>query len=75
VRGSANVAERLIVEITEPAAIDDFEQVRGFVSRVKDLACRVAMDDFGAGLDLDQDRRRLCAKRGELERGPPKCTC
>jgi hypothetical protein len=45
------------------------------VSRVKDLACRVAMDDFGAGLDLDQDRRRLCAKRGELERGPPTCTC
>jgi EAL domain-containing protein (putative c-di-GMP-specific phosphodiesterase class I) len=59
VRGSQNVAERLIVEITEPAAIDDFEQVRGFVSRLKDLGCRVAMDDFGAGHTSFRNLRNL----------------
>jgi len=59
VRGNGNVAERLIVEITEPAAIEDFEQVRGFVSRVKDLGCRVAMDDFGAGHTSFRNLRNL----------------
>jgi EAL domain-containing protein (putative c-di-GMP-specific phosphodiesterase class I) len=59
VRGSTNMAERLVVEITEAAAIDDFEQVRGFVSRVKDLGCRVAMDDFGAGHTSFRNLREL----------------
>jgi diguanylate cyclase (GGDEF)-like protein len=59
VRGNETIAERLIVEITEPAAIDDFEQVRGFVSRVKDLGCRVAMDDFGAGHTSFRNLRNL----------------
>ena len=48
-RGHAGVAERLIVEITESAAIQDIDETRGFVARVKDLGCRIAIDDFGAG--------------------------
>jgi EAL domain-containing protein (putative c-di-GMP-specific phosphodiesterase class I) len=59
VRGTENVAERLIVEITEPAAIDDLETVRTFVSRVKDLGCCVAMDDFGAGHTSFRNLRNL----------------
>jgi len=42
-------AERLILEITETAAIQDVDDARGFVTRVKDLGCRIAIDDFGAG--------------------------
>ncbi len=34
--------ERLIIEITETAAIQDIDNARGFVSRVKDLGCRIA---------------------------------
>jgi diguanylate cyclase (GGDEF)-like protein len=59
VRGAPGLAERLIVEITETAAIADFDQVRGFVSRVKDLGCRVAMDDFGAGHTSFRNLRSL----------------
>ena len=43
------LAERLIVEITETAALLDIEESAAFVSTVRDQGCRVALDDFGAG--------------------------
>jgi diguanylate cyclase (GGDEF)-like protein len=43
------VARRLIVEITETAALQDLEESASFVAAVRDLGCRVAVDDFGAG--------------------------
>jgi diguanylate cyclase (GGDEF)-like protein len=58
-RGSDGTAERLIVEITETAAIQDVDDTRGFVTRVKDLGCRVAIDDFGAGHTSFRNLRRL----------------
>ncbi len=48
-RGRPEVARRLIVEITETAALHDIEDSARFVSTVRDLGCRVAIDDFGAG--------------------------
>lgn len=48
-RGKPNVASRLIVEITETAALHDIEDSARFVATVRDLGCRVAIDDFGAG--------------------------
>jgi EAL domain-containing protein (putative c-di-GMP-specific phosphodiesterase class I) len=39
----------MIVELTETAALHDFEESARFVSRLRDLGCRVAIDDFGAG--------------------------
>jgi len=44
-----DLAERLIIEITETAALHDIEETACFVSAVRDLGCRVAVDDFGAG--------------------------
>jgi diguanylate cyclase (GGDEF)-like protein len=44
-----DLAERLIIEITETAAMHDIEETARFVSAVRDLGCRVAIDDFGAG--------------------------
>jgi EAL domain-containing protein (putative c-di-GMP-specific phosphodiesterase class I) len=58
-RGSPGTAERLIVEITETAGIQDVDDTRGFVTRVKDLGCRVAIDDFGAGYTSFRNLRRL----------------
>src|SRR6202020_1780177 len=58
-RNHAGVAERLIVEITESAAIHDIDETRGFVSRVKDLGCRIAIDDFGAGYTSFRNLRKL----------------
>jgi diguanylate cyclase (GGDEF)-like protein len=60
-RANPGAAERLIVEITETAAIQDIDDTRGFVTRVKDLGCRVAIDDFGAGHTSFRNLRRLGA--------------
>ncbi len=43
------VAARLIVEITETATIHDLDQTIVFVDTVKEMGCKVAIDDFGAG--------------------------
>jgi diguanylate cyclase (GGDEF)-like protein len=56
---NAAAAERLTVEITETAAIQDIDDTRGFVARVKDLGCRIAIDDFGAGYTSFRNLRRL----------------
>jgi diguanylate cyclase (GGDEF)-like protein len=58
-RARPGVAERLIVEITETAAIHDIDETRGFVARVKDLGCRIAIDDFGAGYTSFRNLRKL----------------
>jgi diguanylate cyclase (GGDEF)-like protein len=58
-RAHAGVAERLIIEITESAAISDVEYTRGFVARAKDLGCRIAIDDFGAGFTSFRNLRKL----------------
>jgi diguanylate cyclase (GGDEF)-like protein len=43
------VASRLIVEITETSALHDIAESARFVRTLRDLGCRVALDDFGAG--------------------------
>lgn len=48
-KGKPEVASRLIIEITETAALDDFEDSARFVAAVRDLGCKVALDDFGSG--------------------------
>jgi diguanylate cyclase (GGDEF)-like protein len=58
-RAHHGIAERLIVEITEMAAIHDIDDTRGFVTRVKDLGCRIAIDDFGAGYTSFRNLRKL----------------
>jgi diguanylate cyclase (GGDEF)-like protein len=58
-RANSGAAERLIIEITETAAIQDVDDTRGFVSRVKDLGCRIAIDDFGAGNTSFRNLRKL----------------
>lgn len=49
VRANSAVADRLVVELTETAALHHFEENVQFVSRLRDMGCRVAIDDFGAG--------------------------
>jgi len=47
--GRKEVIQRLSVEITETAAIEDLDQTMSFVDALKELGCSVAIDDFGAG--------------------------
>src|SRR5262245_4284740 len=53
------MAERIVVEITEMTAVHNIDEARGFVTRAKDLGCRVAIDDFGAGSTSFRNLRRL----------------
>jgi diguanylate cyclase (GGDEF)-like protein len=47
--GNPDIAPRLIVEITETMAVPDVEEMARFVVALRELGCRVALDDFGAG--------------------------
>src|SRR3546814_20152009 len=44
-----DIATRLIVEITETAALQDIDATSRFVSALRALGCKVALDDFGSG--------------------------
>lgn len=59
VRAHPGVAERMIVEITETTEIQNVDDLRGFVARIKDFGGRIAIDDFGAGFTSFRNLRRL----------------
>ncbi len=42
---------RVVFEITETSAISNFEQTKKMVIRLRELGCRFALDDFGAGFN------------------------
>ncbi len=48
-RQNPALPSRLVVEITETAAIRDLDACARFVASLRDLGCRVALDDFGTG--------------------------
>jgi diguanylate cyclase (GGDEF)-like protein len=58
-RTHPEISGRLIVEITETVAIQDVDEVRGFVSRLKNMGIRIAIDDFGAGFTSFRNLRKL----------------
>jgi diguanylate cyclase (GGDEF)-like protein/PAS domain S-box-containing protein len=45
----APICERLCLEITETAAVTNFDDAALFIEQVRALGVRVALDDFGAG--------------------------
>ncbi|MDD5578932.1 MAG: EAL domain-containing protein [Methylobacter sp.] len=42
-------APRITFEITETAAVENFEQTRFMINQIRALGCHFALDDFGAG--------------------------
>jgi EAL domain-containing protein (putative c-di-GMP-specific phosphodiesterase class I)/CheY-like chemotaxis protein len=45
----SKIADRVVLEITERAAIDDVHDVKANVSALRSLGFRIAIDDLGAG--------------------------
>lgn len=53
------VGERLMVEITETAALADPQLAKGFVETLRGMGCLTALDDFGAGYTSYRQLRML----------------
>jgi EAL domain-containing protein (putative c-di-GMP-specific phosphodiesterase class I) len=45
----STIAERVVLEITERASLDDVEDARAKVARLRKMGFRIAVDDLGAG--------------------------
>ena len=43
--------DRIVFEITETAAVSNFEQTKAMVNKLRTLGCSFALDDFGAGFN------------------------
>ncbi|HEV3284256.1 MAG TPA: EAL domain-containing protein [Solirubrobacteraceae bacterium] len=50
---------RLVLEVTETAAISDMRRARDFCEHVQRLGCAVALDDFGSGFGSFQYLKHL----------------
>ncbi len=57
--GTAQLTQRMMVEITETSAIRDVDESINFVKSLKELGCRMAIDDFGSGYSSFRNLRLL----------------
>ena len=48
-RRDGDALKRLTIEITETAALSRIDDLRHMVATVRDIGCRIAIDDFGSG--------------------------
>jgi diguanylate cyclase (GGDEF)-like protein len=60
-------ASRLVVEITETAALDNLPTSHDFVSALRSLGCGVALDDFGAGYTSYRNLKELPLTKIKLD--------
>ena len=66
-RGRPDVAERLVIEITETAGLEDIDACCRFVSTLRDLGCEVALDDFGAGYTSFRHLKQLAVTKVKID--------
>ncbi len=59
IAAAAEPASRLVVEITETAALDNLATSQDFVTSLRNLGCGVALDDFGAGYTSYRNLKEL----------------
>jgi EAL domain-containing protein (putative c-di-GMP-specific phosphodiesterase class I) len=65
--GDRRLTERLTIEITETTAINDMDQSIAFVDTLKELGCRVAIDDFGAGYTSFKNLKHLAVDMVKID--------
>lgn len=62
-----SIASRLTVEITETMALQDLEEASRFVRTLRELGCRVALDDFGAGYTSFRNLKTLAVDMVKID--------
>jgi diguanylate cyclase (GGDEF)-like protein len=62
-----DIAPRLCVELTETIALENIEETAKFVSSLRDLGARVALDDFGAGFTSFRNLRALAVDTVKID--------
>jgi diguanylate cyclase (GGDEF)-like protein len=67
-RAQPELAGRLVIEITETAALYDIEESARFVNALRRAGCRVALDDFGAGHTSLQHLQSLAVGMVKIDR-------
>jgi diguanylate cyclase (GGDEF)-like protein len=67
--GQRSITQRLTIEITETTVIDDLDQTINFVDTLKELGCRVAIDDFGAGYTSFKNLKHLAVDMVKIDGG------
>lgn len=67
-RDKPNVAQRLIVEITETVAITDVHETQRFAETLTSLGGKVAIDDFGSGFTSIRHLRSLSLSIMKIDR-------
>ena len=65
--GQRSVTKRLMIEITETTAIQDLDQSIAFVDTLKELGCRTAIDDFGAGYTSFRNLKHLAVDMVKID--------
>lgn len=73
--GSRLLTERLTIEITETAAIQDLDQTMAFVDTIKELGCKAAIDDFGVGYTNFRNLKLLNADLVKIDGAFVKNVC
>lgn len=66
-QGRPDYTERLFVEITETAGLEDLEACCRFVRTLRDLGCGVALDDFGAGYTSFRHLKQLAVNQVKID--------
>lgn len=46
---SIDFCHRIVFELVESEEIEDYKEVKSFIKEIKELGCKVAIDDFGSG--------------------------
>lgn len=44
-----DVAKKLVIEIVESESISNYKEIKRFITTMKELGCKIAIDDFGSG--------------------------
>jgi EAL domain-containing protein (putative c-di-GMP-specific phosphodiesterase class I) len=58
----------LVVELTEHAVVDDYDDIRSAIALIRDLGARIAVDDAGSGISSMRHILRLAPEIIKLDR-------